>query len=155
MSETGPEISPRKARIERLKKQMAEGNLILDPYEDPQTQEEIRQANLSQTETTQEDPDNPWEPLPVSMDQDPEISTEHLPRTYNGGRRNQPVVAQGSFDGPPRKRVMSTGSGTRQEKAPQPYERGRVGLNSAKDKKRANQQRFKIAEEMRSRGEDV
>lgn len=152
MSENGPEINPVKAKIARLKRKVEAG--LLDPYSDPETQEEIRQANLRQLETTEED-GNPWEELPVSPDQDPQTSTAHLPRKFKGRPINQPVVTQASFEGLPAEKVMSAGSGTRGMKKPQPYERGRLGQDAPQDKQLANQQRFMIKKNMRTRGEDV
>ncbi len=146
--------SDRSERIRRLRRELEEtGSVNPDPESDPDYLARLNQANLSQTESSTPSPDNPWEPLPRSMDHDPDLPAQHLPRVYRGKPRNQIVGSQGTLDAGKKKRVMSAISSGREMTKPQPIERGRLGTTSPADRQKAAQQRHEIREDMEKRGE--
>lgn len=149
-------INPRTERIRRLKAVIDQGGRIdLNPESDPEYLERVRLANLGQTETAAPSNDNPWEPLPRSIDHDPASPAQHLPRIIHGKPVNQVVGTQPELTGKKTKRVMSRRGKGRIMKKPQPYERGRLGPTSATDRQEADEQRHEIRESMHERGEDV
>lgn len=142
-----------KEHVNKVKQKVAEGKL--DPFEDPETQEQIRQANLDQAPQVGEEGYDSSVPLPRSPDQDPESPALFLPRKPYGRRTNQPVVTQAALEGGTKKEVLSRKDRSRDLKQAQPYERGRLGIDNPQDNQEANQQRHQIRQDMRKRGEDV
>src|SRR3990167_5415587 len=90
-------LNPHQAKVERIKQKVAAG--LLDPQTDLETLEEIRQANLGQTRSTQPSDENPWEELPRSADHDPNSPAKHLTRKPFRKPTNKVVPTQSTLDG--------------------------------------------------------